>query len=538
MTSNTTRIFCLAICCIASKVAIANDASTANTDKDCDQLSKLQFTTHDIFNLNDDDTIFLHHWANFLHIKTKHITLQNESAFFIKKCDISDADIEELERHLRKRKFIREAKVTQADDGKIDIETWDNWSLMPTVDFGRKGGINKYAVGIKDRNLLGLGIDAELEYFSNNQRTGYKFDTSFPLFLGQNINANIKLSSNDDGSSQAVFLQKDFVSFDTPQAFKLGFDNFNQIDSQFQNGTTVAQYNHDQSYSIAHWQWLFNDTRTETIRYGLGYIRDKHEFSDVLEPTLPISGFLPVNRDYQYPFISVDYLQKDYRKLNNLNLINQIEDFNLGWHASGLFGKDFANTAQSPDLIWQVSVSKGIQTSDSGYLFFEGHFEGERHSSKQVSNRALLSFSTEYFHKFNDNWGAYLKNANTFSHNVFLDSPIALGDDSGVRGYPLQYQRGEHTTQFTLEARYYPHINIYKLFELGGAAFIDTGKAFGDSPVPNVNSSTLTSIGLGARFYSTHSSEAQVIHLDLVKPLSADVNVNGIEFRITTKHSF
>jgi hemolysin activation/secretion protein len=113
-----------------------------------------------------------------------------------------------------------------------------------------------------------------------------------------------------------------------------------------------------------------------------------------------------------------------------------------------------------------------------------------------------------------------------------------LGDDSGVRGYPLNYQHGERTTQFTLEARYYPHINIYKLFELGGAAFIDAGKAFGNSPVANVNTSVLASVGIGARFYSTHSSDAQVIHLDLVKPLSTDTNVNGIEFRITTKHSF
>jgi hypothetical protein len=109
---------------------------------------------------------------------------------------------------------------------------------------------------------------------------------------------------------------------------------------------------------------------------------------------------------------------------------------------------------------------------------------------------------------------------------------------SGVRGYPLQYQHGTSTTQFTVEARYYPHINIYKLFELGGAAFIDSGKAFGNSPIANTNSSVLTSVGLGARFYSTHSSEAQVIHLDIVKPLSTDINVNNVEFRITTKHSF
>ena len=535
MNPNITSFFCLVASFCLVDVALANNEDGHD---DCDQSPNLTFKTNDIFDLDDPDSIFVHRWANFLHIKTKNLTLVNESAFFIQKCDITQADADELERHLRKQKYIREAKVILSEDKKVDVETWDNWSLMPTVDFGRKGGVNKYSFGIKDRNLLGLGIDADLEYFSDNQRTGYKFDTQFPLFLNQNISASIRLTSNDDGSSQSVFLKKDFVSFDTVYAYKVGFDNFNQVDSQFQNGTTVAEYNHDKTYSIAQWQWLFSDSENQTLRYGIGYIQDKHQFSALLAPTLSASGFLPQNRDYQYPFISMEYVQKDYRELTNFNLINQIEDFNLGWHVSGLIGRDFANMPSSPSAVWQFNFSKGLQSSENGYWFFDGRFEGERHSSGELQDRTRLSFSTEYFHKFNDTWGAYFKNANTISRNPFLDAPVALGDDSGLRGYPLQYQHGERTAQFTVEARYYPHINIYKLFELGGAAFIDAGKAFGNSPVENENVSVLASVGLGARFYSTHSSDAQVIHLDVVKPLRTDTNVNGIEFRITTKHSF
>ena len=518
-------------------------AQTAEDKKECDQTDNMQFDTHDIFDLADVDTIFLHHWANFFHIKSKPITLLNESAFFIQKCTINQAEIAELERHLRKQKYIREAKVSAQQDGRIKVETWDNWSLMPTFDFGRKGGVNKYALGIKDRNLLGLGIDAEIEYFSNNQRSGYKFDTQFPLFLKQNLSASVRLTSNDDGSSQAVFLQKDFVSFDTPHAFKVGFDNFDQMDSQFQNGLTVSQYQHDKSYSMAQWQWLLHDSSTQTLRYGIGYIRDKHKFtelvtSDAIGNNSINSSFVPENRNYQYPFISAEYLQKDYLKLTNFNLINQIEDFNLGWHISALLGSDFSNNPQAPDALWQTSLSKGLQTSAQGYLFFAAQFDGELNTKQGAKDRLQLTFSTEYFHKFNDNWGAYLKNANTFSKNAFLDQPNALGDDSGVRGYPLQYQHGASSMQFTAEARYYPHINIYKLFEMGGAAFFDAGKAFGDSPVANVNPSLLTSVGLGLRFFSTHSSDAKVIHLDLVRPLSTDATVNGFEFRITTKQSF
>tara|TARA_R110001583_G_scaffold194959_1_gene367964 strand:- start:15822 stop:17423 length:1602 start_codon:yes stop_codon:yes gene_type:complete len=516
----------------------ASSAQSQGVLNECDETNNVDFLIHDIFNLDDPNSIFLHHWANFFHIKTKEITLQNESAFFLSKCQVQSDDIAELERHLRQQKYIREAIVSQDKNDRVKVETWDNWSLMPTVDFGRKGGVNKYSIGIKDRNLFGLGIDSEVEYFSNNQRTGYKFDTSFPLFLNKNITASVRLTSNDDGNSEAIFLNKNFVSFDTKQAYKIGFDNFRQIDSQFQNGLTVAEYNHEKSLKTIQWKWLLSDSNTTTFRYGVGYTTEKHIFTDVILPNFIQTNFIPQDRDYNYPFLLAEYLQKDYRKLTNFNLINQIEDFNLGWHISTLIGRDFSKNHQSPDLIFSLSATKGFQVFNSGYLFIDTKYEGESYSDRIGNDRYLLSFSTEYYQKINDSWGAYFKNINVFSKNQFLDRPVELGDDSGVRGYPLQYQHGERTAQFTAEVRYYPHINIYKLFELGGAAFFDAGKAFGDTQIPNINKSLLTSVGLGARFYSTHSSDAQVIHVDLVKPISTDVNVNGVEIRITTKHSF
>jgi hypothetical protein len=499
------------------------------------------FVTNDIFDLTDKDTIFLHHWANFLHIKTKQTALLNESAFFLDKCEVNDEDLKELERHLRSEKYIRDASVTYNEDHEVEVQTWDNWSLLPTVEFGRKGGKNKFAIGIQDRNLLRLGINAEIEYFTNDQRSGYKLKSKFPLYLKNNINASIRLTSNDDGTSEAVFLEKKFVSFDTNNAYKIGFNNFNQIDTQYENGVESNQYNHKQDFITANWEWLHQDSATDTLRFGIGYSQEKHTFLEITESSLtnkPSNVVLPADRTFNYPFVSVEYLQKDYRKLTNLNVINQIEDFNLGWNATATVGYDFSQNETSPTVIWQSHLSKGYAVFDDAYWLIDAFFEGELYSNSHVENRLLLNINTEYFHKFNDRWGAYFKNANQFSKNQFLDSPIVLGGESGVRGYPLQYKHGEHSTQFTVEARYYPHINIYKLLELGGAAFLDTGRMFGQSELSQNTSPWMTSVGLGARFFPPHSSEARVIHVDIIKPLSSAPNVNSVEFRITTKQSF
>lgn len=526
---------CILLCISVCYSAHADDIQKQNN---CDQNDIVEFEINDIFDLSDPDTIFIHRWANALHNRTKEITLRNDAAFFLKKCEIEEVDLHELERFLRNRKYISDATVKKNEEGKIVAETWDNWSLTPTLELGRKGGVNKYALGIKERNLIGLGIDADLEYFSNDQRTGYKFDTQFPIFSAQNISGTLRFTSNSDGSSRAVFLQKEFASFDTENAFMVGMDEFNQIDTQFQNGLDIAKYKHDKSSITANWQWLYEDKVHETIRFGVGFTKESHTFSELRDVPSANTGYLPSNRRQVYPYFQFEYLQKEFRELNNVHLINQIEDFNMGWHVKALMGSDLSGNALSPEFIWRSAINKGVQTSEAGFLFFNAHFSGELHSNETVKDSYRLDFSTEYFHKINAKWGAYFKNTNILTKNPYLDEPVTLGAESGVRGFPLQYQHGEHASQFTLEARYYPHINFYKVFELGGAAFIDAGKTFGNSTIENINKSTLVSLGIGARLYSSRSSETHVIHFDIIRPFSSDNNVSSIEFRITTKQSF
>ena len=507
----------------------------------CEQSDNVKYVTHDIFDLTDEGTIFLHDWANFLHIKTKYSTLRHESAFFLNKCQFIEEDLSELERHLRAKKYIRNASVSYDEDNKVAVETWDNWSLMPTLDFGRKGGKNKLGIGIQERNLLGLGINAELEYFRNDQRSGFKLKTQFPLTFLDNTNARLRLTNSDDGTSEAMFVQKKFVSFDTQNAYILGFDNFNQVDTLYENGVESNQYRHEKSFKTASWHWLHNDSASDTLRFGLGFTQEDHTF--LLDQDTPLTGafadsILPANREFSYPFVAVEYLQKEYRKLTNINLINQIEDFNLGWNASANIGTGLNSNEGSPSLIWQSQVSKGAQLLKNSYWFFEAEFAGETYRNSQFKDRMLLQLTNEYFHKFNDYWGAYFKNINQIGKNQYADSPLVLGGETGVRGFPLQYQHGQHSTQFSFEARYYPHINIYKLLELGAAAFVDTGRVFNPTETSQQQSPQMTSIGLGMRFYSTHSSEARVIHLDVIKPITSDPNVNSIEIRATTKYSF
>lgn len=505
--------------------------------ENCDQSDNVDFVRNPVFE-DDEDSIFIHDWANKVHITTKEKTLENESAFFLQKCNLTEEDLDELERHLRQRKYIRDAKVKAEHDGRIKIETWDNWSLTPTINFGRKGGENNYTVGVKERNLLGLGIDTSIDYFSNAQRSGYSFNVGFPLYLENNIYANLRYIDSDDGQLYSVFVNKDFVSHDTKNAFRFGVIETNFEDTIFQNGDELVKYDHDLSFQEVEWGWLDHDNENDLLRYKVGMVNNNNDFTQN-ENYLSASGDLipvPADRKFTYPWFGIEYQEKDFKELQNIYLINKTEDFNFGWFFDAKLGISDGSKQDSAWFFYNTHISKGISASEKSLMLFSFALEGEGYDGGDV--RTLAKLRSEVFHRFNNKWGYYFKNVSSYSKHQYLDNPVALGGDTGLRGYPIQYQHGERSTLFSNEIRYYPQVNLYKVLEIGGVVFWDIGRAFGKSTVTNIEDAWLNSIGIGARFFANRSSESRVIHLDFAFPISDNDEVNGFEVRAETKYSF
>jgi outer membrane protein assembly factor BamA len=449
----------------------------------------------------------------------------------------------ELERHLRSRKYLRDANVSSDEMAEnITVTTWDNWSLMPTVSFGRQGGESTYSFGIKERNLLGLGIDAELETYRNSQRKGYKIKTTIPLFSKQNIDLKLRFADNDDGTQQSLFLQKHFVSFYTDNAYLVGFDEASRNDTIYQNDSELAIFSHDYSYKNIEYAWLSFNHEYELIRFHVGITQDQHKFSynDKVSNNTN-SLLLPQDRDFIYPWLGVDYIEKDFKKLTNIHLITQIEDFNHGWQISSRLGLGDGKKENSAWAFYQANINKGFEIHQNALLLMGITLNGDVY--EQQDHRLLLNINTEYFYNFNKNWGFYFNNNNVISKNQYLDHPVTVGGNTGLRGFPLQYQHGEHSIKFTSEIRYYPHINLVKLFDLAGAAFIDSARTFGNTAASgvqeNIEKGWLYSLGIGARLYSPHSAgNHQVIHIDFALPQSDNPNIDNFEIRIEAKKSF
>ena len=505
---------------------------------------KIIFKPQTIFDESEEGITFLHRWANAIHVDTKIMTLENEASFFINKCIKTYADMAQLERHLRSRKYLRDAKVSSDVDAEnITITTWDNWSLMPTVSFGRKGGINTYSFGIKERNLLGLGIDTEIESYRNTQRSGYKLLATIPLFQKQNTAIKLRFVDNDDGQQRSLSLHKIFAGFHTKTAYNIGFNEESRNDTLFQNDQDQSIYGHDVSFKEASYSWLNFNSDSRLLRYRLGVTQDKDTFSSLSIAagdelaTPPLTTVIPEDRDLLYPWLAFEYIEKDFRKLTNVHLITQIEDFNHGWQLNSRLGIGNGNNDNSPWTVWKMRVKKGFNLHDNSLLLLDLALANDMYQHRD--SRLLVKLTAEYFYQLNKSWGVYLGNANVASKNQYLDQPVTMGGNTGLRGFPLQYQHGKSSVKITSEIRYYPDINLFKLFDIAGVAFADSGRTYGKSTVQNIESGWLGSVGLGLRLHSPHSGgNHPIIHIDFAFPQSDNPDINSFEIRVQAKKSF
>jgi hemolysin activation/secretion protein len=518
----------------------ASPSTSAQADK---VVERIIIKSAPIFDENAPDTIALHRFANRFHVTTKPWVIE-ERLTFVPGSTVNEQDLREAEAILRKERYLRDARIRfipGCEDGQgaiVSVETWDNWSLIPTVSFSRRGGENKSTIGVQQDNLLGMGIRTRLRYNQDEQRSGYQltFNSAAPWTKHANIGLN--LIDNDDGKRIQFVFDQPFYHLGTQRMRFAQFLQEERVEDIFQNGQTRNSFNTEQHrYDVAYGWQLFND-HTASGRLSIGFSDHKSLF--LIDETSPSTNtlFLPFDREFQYPWIAYEHIQRDIVVMQDIYLIQQPEDINLGWYFRAQFGLELNDVSSEHDFGYQVffDARKGTKVGDGLFMF--------NLSSRAVINASQhdhlrVDMNGEYFYKISDRFSAYGRLSSTFSSNPFLDDPVVLDDDTGVRGYPQQYQHGDHRISGSIEARMYTGYNFYQLFDLGFAAFVDAGKAFdGDVEQFNESDDVLSSVGIGARLFSNRSSNKGVIHIDFATPLAGGDNVDSWEWRFQMRNSF
>jgi Omp85 superfamily domain len=504
------------------------------------RIGTISIVTENIFDpKNPKENRRIHHWANAIHVVTRPKVIRTQLLFETGDT-YSTQRIEETERLLRSNRYLREAKVSATDlnDGTVDLEvrTSDVWTLDPTVSFGRKGGVNRGGVGLKEFNLLGTGASIGIGYKSDVDR-----DTLALKFFDRNIFSTrytllTEYANASDGYAHRFGFERPFFALDTKRAGGIMIQGGRQTESLYDNGEIAAQFEHKFDTHQAWYGWSSGLSNNWSRRYQAGVGYDAHEYttlSDGLYPQAQIAD----DRRYLYPFVGIEILQDDYVTTRNFDQMNRTEDRHLGMRASLKLGYASRSLGSTSDA-WLIEghFSDTLFRSKKSTLVTSADLSG-RIDSGAVEN-ALLSMLARYDKRQSEKRLFHVSLEARAGKNLDLENTLYLGGDTGLRGYPLRYQAGDSSLLFSVEQRMFTDWYPFHLFNIGGAVFFDAGKTWGADPVDGMNYGWLRNVGVGLRIGSTRSGLGRMIHIDLAYPLDGGPDISKVQLLVESRTGF
>jgi hypothetical protein len=504
------------------------------------RIGAIEIHIKQIFELDDpheDNWLFAA--ADHLHVLTRRSTIRAQLLF--RSGDrYTRRLLEESARNMRQNSpFLREPQIRpiRYHDGMVDIEviTHDVWTFQPGVTFSRSGGTNTFSLDFSDANFLGLGKYIEIGHGQNVDRRSNFASWGDPNVWGSHWHDAVLYSDNSDGRVWGLDLDHPFYSLETLYNGGIDTGENRSIVRRYSLGHIYDQYDRDYRTSDVYAGKALSITERWTERLLLGWRVDRSQFKPVLgEPPL---APLPQKRNLSYPFARLQWVENAFDTTRNLDLIARTEDVlyglnasvGLGW-ATAWFGSDRNSVLPAADISYGWRYGAGQQLLLSSRL-------GGRLEHGQLHDGLASGFAS-YYLATSGHSRLLLRFSGDLGHQLDADHYLELGGDTGLRGYPLRYQNGNERALFTVEERLYTDWYLFRLVNIGAAAFYDMGRTWGTAPVPTPQLGLLRDAGVGLRLGNARSSFGSVVHLDLAAPLNRTSGISGLQFLVSTQQSF
>jgi hypothetical protein len=503
------------------------------------RVGEIRITNRNIFDTDDPrEDKLLFRWANALHFQTR-VGVIERALLFKSGEPLSVRLIEETERILRSVRYLYDVQIRPVAyrDGAVDIEvlTRDSWTLDPSISVSRSGGANSSSIKLNEYNLLGTGVSLSYGRSRNVDRTSNQFQFANDRAFGGWTSLAYSHSSNSDGTRDTGRIAHPFYALDTPWAASLTAERDDRIEAVYSGGVIASQYRYRREAFDAWGGWSQGRIDGWVRRYSIGLSGRGDRYAP--EPGLVAPTALPPDETQIAPYLRFELIEDRIEKVERRNQLGRPEFFAVGLSARLQLGAaPVALGSTRNAVLYNAAVSRGFAPGPAQTLLASAETSGEY--TGDGIRRHRLGAQASYFLPQSKTWLFYAKaTADTLTHPDANDS-LLLGGDSGLRGFPLRYQSGYRRALLTLEERAYTDVYPFRLFRIGGAVFVDVGRAWGDPNSTNPSPRWLSNTGLGLRIFSVRAAFSTVLHLDVAFPNDPDANVKGRQFLVKTLSSF
>ena len=502
------------------------------------RIGEISIRSLQIFDVDDPrENKALYRAANRLHVRTRESVIRAQLLFAAG--DRFDPRVlKETERNLRTLPFLREPTVraTRVRDGVVDVEvlTHDVWTLQLGPSFGRSGGENHSSLSIEDQNLFGFGKTLIAGVDRNVDRDSATIEWRDPNVNGTHWQDQLVWTETSDGRVRRVNIWQPFYALSVRRSYGLLLSDSKLTDNRYALGDQFDSYSHGNRLMDVSTGWSRGLSNGHVQRVTAGWRVARDEFRAVPETRT----VLPADRKFSFPYVRAEWIRDDFQTTRDLEQIERTEDVQFGLSGAALLGAiSRAGGSDRNAVLLEASGGYGAQLGEHQQLFVTSTYTSRFQGGRSTDRRATLVTAWYWRHAPKLMSHARLRLAR--GSNLDLDHYYSLGGDNGLRGFPLRYQLGTGVTLLKLEERWFSGYSLWRLFDVGAAAFFDAGRVEGGNPLNAPNFGWLHDAGIGLRLGNSRSSLGNVIHIDLATPLGRQRSgVRSLQWLVSTEVSF
>jgi outer membrane protein assembly factor BamA len=493
----------------------------------------------EIFDTSDPaENYALFRLANRLHIPTREGVIRR-AILFQSGEPVSQRLIQETERLLRSNRYLYDVSIRPValQDGVVDIEvtTRDTWSLSVGAGVGTSGGERSSNLEFSENNLFGTGTTLGFKRSNDVDRSSTELAYANNRAFGSWASVAASHASNSDGERSAVSVVRPFYALDSSWSAGFRASSDDRIDPLYRAGEIASEYRVTQSQAEVFGGWSSGLVDGWVRRHTLGWNASRARYAAEPGRVAPVQ--LPEDRRRAGPYWRYDLIEDRIERELNRNLIGRPEFFQLGLLASLQLNWDGQALGADRDALrFSAAISRGFAPRPGDTLIARAAWSGEM--LREGVGSQFLSTGAQYYRPQSKRRLFYASAEAAWLTRPGPTDQLVLGGDNGLRGYPLRYQSGARRVLFTAEQRVYTDVYLWRLFRLGGAAFLDVGRAWGGVLPNTANPGWLGDVGLGLRIVSERSSFGTVVHIDVALPLSRSGDISKAQLLVKTKSSF
>ncbi len=490
-------------------------AAATAAPKDSPIISRITIRGTDIFDLDTKSYLkkFPYTWINTLHIQTKQEVIERELLFKVGD-PIDEFLLQETERNLRALSFIQSARVTQFPqrDGSVVVVVYvsDSWTTEPQLNLGGQNRVDSLEVGLREKNLFGLGKRFEVLYNKSPDNIERTYQYTDPRLLGSRWQMNTEYISETDGETRLLSLNHPFFSADTPWAVSMSHEHIEEAIGDFQNNVKVSEFKQTKEAHQIGAATKIGKSRKLVKHAGLRYRKDTAHFGPTDKTLRPLPDEQP-NR--QTIFLDLEAIRTRFVKLDRVEKMTRVEDFNLGPVINMSPGfSPRALTGHEDTDVFSAALEKRF-LSDRTNLYVTRY----AYSGRKVFNNGeniINSFLFRYYHRDLPMQTLLFNTRADWGHQLDPDSQLILGGENGMRAYEEDQFVGDRSWVLNIEDRFFFLDDFLNLVSVGAAVFYDVGGAWQRGT--KISSDQLhNSIGAGLRLGLTKSSNEVILRIDV-----------------------